>query len=67
MKNITIFTLNNILEEKKHEGGKYNAVQPFIQQFCESGFNADLCSEANIPCKQIKQRTFLVTSFEMLQ
>ena len=29
---------------KKLEAEKHNAVQPFIQQFCKSDFNADLCS-----------------------
>jgi len=40
---------------KKLEAAKHNAVQPFIQQFCKSDFNADLCSplvEANTPLNQ---------------
>ncbi|KAL4090615.1 hypothetical protein QTP88_025414 [Uroleucon formosanum] len=46
---------------KKLEAAKHNAVQPFIQQFCEYDFNADLCSTlvaANIPLNKLNNEHF---------
>jgi len=46
---------------KKLEAEKHNAVQPFIQQFCKSDFNADLCSAfvaANIPLNKLNNEHF---------
>ncbi|KAE9529788.1 hypothetical protein AGLY_011884 [Aphis glycines] len=46
---------------KKLEAAKHNAVQPFIQQFCKSDFNADLCSTlvaANIPLNKLNNEHF---------
>jgi len=46
---------------KKLEAAKHNAVQPFIQQFCKSDFNADLCSAfvaANIPLNKLNNEHF---------
>jgi len=46
---------------KKPEAAKHNAVQPFVQQFCKSDFNADLCSvllAANIPLNKLNNEHF---------
>jgi len=46
---------------KKLEAAKHNAVQPFIQQFSKSDFNADLCSAllaVNTPLNKLNNEHF---------